>query len=60
METAALYTLAARRGARALSICTVSDHLVSGEQTTALDRERTFAQMTELALDTVAGAVDTG
>ncbi|MBA3619809.1 MAG: purine-nucleoside phosphorylase [Acidothermales bacterium] len=60
METAALYTLAARFEARALSICTVSDHLVSGEQTTALDRERTFAQMTELALDTVVGAVDTG
>jgi purine-nucleoside phosphorylase len=56
METAALYTLAARFGARALSICTVSDHLASGEQTSALDRERTFAQMAELALETVATA----
>ena len=50
METAALYTLAARRGARALSILTVSDNLVTGEQTTAEERQTGFADMALLAL----------
>jgi purine-nucleoside phosphorylase len=54
MEAAALYTLAARFGARALAVCTASDHLVTGEQTTAAERERTFANMVQLALDAVA------
>ncbi len=53
MEASALYTLAAKHGARALAICTVSDSLVTGEETTPLERERTFAAMVELALDTV-------
>jgi len=52
METAALYTLAARFGRRALTVCTVSDHLLTGEATTADERERTFSAMAELALDT--------
>ena len=51
METAALYTLAARHGARALSILTVSDHLVTGERTTAEARRSGFARMVELALE---------
>lgn len=53
MEAAALYTLAAKHGARALAICTVSDNLVTGEETSAEERERTFAGMVELALQTV-------
>jgi purine-nucleoside phosphorylase len=50
MEASALYTLAAKHGRRALAICTVSDHLVTGEQTTAAEREQTFGEMVELAL----------
>ena len=38
MEASALYTLAAEFGRRALAVCTVSDHIVTGEQTTALER----------------------
>jgi len=54
METAALYTLAARRSARALSILTVSDNLVTGEQTTAEERQTGFGDMAALALAVVA------
>ncbi|RIQ30075.1 purine-nucleoside phosphorylase [Jiangella rhizosphaerae] len=54
MEAAALYTLAAKFGARAMAVCTVSDNLVTGEETSAEERERTFAEMVELALDTVS------
>lgn len=50
METAALYTLAARNSARALSILTVSDNLVTGEQTTAEQRQTGFGDMAALAL----------
>lgn len=52
MESAALYTIAARFQARALTVLTVSDHLKTGEHTSAQDREQTFAQMVEIALDT--------
>jgi purine-nucleoside phosphorylase len=52
METAALYTLAAKHGARALTICTVSDSLVTGEQMSAEERERTLSTMAEIALAT--------
>jgi purine-nucleoside phosphorylase len=51
MESAELYTLAAKFGREALTILTVSDSLVTGELTTALERERTFAEMAELALE---------
>ncbi|WP_116951230.1 purine-nucleoside phosphorylase [Jiangella endophytica] len=54
MEAAALYTLAAKFGARAVAVCTVSDNLVTGEETSADERERTFAEMVELALDAVS------
>lgn len=54
METAALYTLAAKHGARALTLCTASDSLVTGEETSADERERTFSTMAELALATVS------
>jgi purine-nucleoside phosphorylase len=50
MEASALYTIAASYGRRALAICTVSDHLVTGEETTALEREQTFGAMVEIAL----------
>ncbi|MCY0902174.1 MAG: purine-nucleoside phosphorylase [Firmicutes bacterium] len=53
METSALYTLAAGFGARALSILTVSDHLITGEATSAAERQTTFGAMAELALDTI-------
>ncbi|MDG0874203.1 purine-nucleoside phosphorylase [Paenibacillus thiaminolyticus] len=51
METAALYTLAARHQVNALSILTVSNHVLTGEMTTAEERESTFTEMIELALD---------
>ena len=51
MEANALYTLAAAHGRRALAICTVSDHIRTGAQTSATERERTFAEMVEVALD---------
>ena len=54
METAALYTLAARRSARALSILTVSDNIVTDEQTTAEQRQTGFGDMAALALAVVA------
>jgi purine-nucleoside phosphorylase len=56
MEAAALYTLAAKHGRRALAICTVSDHIVTGEETTALEREQTFGAMVEVALTAGLGA----
>ena len=51
METSALYTIAARYRARALTILTVSDHLKTGEHVSAHEREQTFGQMVEIALD---------
>ncbi len=51
MEASALYTLAAQLTRRALAICTVSDHIVTGEQTTAQERQETFGDMVEIALD---------
>ncbi len=50
MEASALYTLAAKFGRRALAVCTVSDHVVTGEQTTTDEREQTFGEMVEIAL----------
>ncbi len=51
MEASALYTLAASYDRRALAICTVSDHIVTGEETTAQEREQTFGAMVEIALE---------
>ncbi|MFE0591024.1 purine-nucleoside phosphorylase [Micromonospora echinospora] len=53
MESAALYTIAARFRARALTVLTVSDHIKTGEKTTSAEREQTFSQMVEIALDTI-------
>ncbi|MDP9443458.1 MAG: purine-nucleoside phosphorylase [Actinomycetota bacterium] len=50
MEANALYTLAARHRRRALAVCTVSDHVLTGAQTSAQEREQTFGDMVELAL----------
>jgi purine-nucleoside phosphorylase len=50
MEANALYTLAARHGRKALAICTVSDQIVTGEETTSQEREQTFGRMVEIAL----------
>jgi purine-nucleoside phosphorylase len=50
MEASALYTLAAKYRRHALAICTVSDHIVTGEETTAQEREQTFGAMVEIAL----------
>ena len=52
MEAAALYMNAARAGKRALCICTVSDSLITGEATTAEERQNSFTDMIKLALET--------
>jgi purine-nucleoside phosphorylase len=52
MESAALYTIAARFRARALTVLTVSDQILTGEHASAEERQQTFAQMVEIALDT--------
>ncbi len=52
MEAAALYMTAAACGKRALAICTISDHILTGESTSAEERRATFTQMMELALHT--------
>ena len=49
MEIAALYMNAARSGNRALAICTVSDHIITGEVTTAEERQNTFTKMMDVA-----------
>jgi purine-nucleoside phosphorylase len=54
MEASVLYTLAAAFGRRALAVLTVSDHVTLGTSTSSDDRERTFAQMIEVALAAVA------
>ncbi len=53
MESAELYTNAAREGVNALSILTVSDSIVTSEETTAEERQKTFNKMMELALEVV-------
>jgi purine-nucleoside phosphorylase len=50
MESAALYTIAARYRARALTLLTVSDHIKTGEVSTAQEREQTFSDMVHIAL----------
>ena len=52
MEAAALYMNAARYGKKALAICTVSDHILTGEATTAQERQTSFTDMMRLALET--------
>lgn len=52
MESAALYCNAAEAGKRALTICTISDSLVTGEELPAAERQTSFTQMMEIALET--------
>lgn len=52
MESAALYMNAAQSGKKALTICTISDHILTGEATTAEERQTSFSTMMELALNT--------
>lgn len=52
MEAAGLYTLAAKYNRRALAILTISDHLITGEETTSDERETTFNDMMIVALET--------
>ena len=57
MEAAGIYGLAAEFGAKALTVCTVSDHIVSGERLSAEERQSGFKEMIELVLETaIAGA----
>ncbi len=51
MEAAALYMNAARSGKKALAVCTVSDHLLTGEATTAEERQCSFGEMIKLVLE---------
>ena len=51
METSALYTLAAKHGRQALTVLTVSDHILTGEVTTAEERQTTFNDMIVIALE---------
>ena len=53
MEIAALYMNAARSGNRALGICTISDHILTGEATTAEERQTTFTHMMDVAFSLV-------
>ena len=51
MEAAALYMNAARYGRRALCICTISDHILTGEETSSAERQTAFTTMMKVALD---------
>jgi len=53
METAGLYTVAAKHKVNALTILTISDSLVTKEKTSAEEREGTFKEMVLIALDTI-------
>ena len=52
MEAAGLYCVAASLGKRALALCSISDHLVTGEELDAEARQTTFTAMMEIALAT--------
>ena len=52
METAELYILASRYKCRALSILTISDHLLTGESLPSNEREKSLSEMVELSLET--------
>lgn len=51
MESAALFTISKKFDARALAILTVSDHVLTGEATSSEERQTTFNEMIEVALD---------
>lgn len=51
MEAAALYTIAARFGRKALAILTVSNHMITGEELSSKNREQSFMDMVKIALE---------
>lgn len=53
MEAAGMYSIAAEYGVKALTICTVSDHIRLGEKTTSTERQTTFNEMVEIALESI-------
>jgi purine-nucleoside phosphorylase len=53
MESAAIYTIAARYGAKALTILTVSDHIKRGDKMDSAQREQGFSDMVQIGLDTI-------
>ncbi|CAN5801601.1 purine-nucleoside phosphorylase [soil metagenome] len=53
MEAAGLYGVASESGARALTLLTVSDHILRGEETTSDERETTFDDMVKVALEAI-------
>ena len=55
MESATLYTLAARYGARAVSICSISDNIVTGDKLAPEERQSSLSEMVELSLDVAVG-----
>ena len=52
MEAAGLYCVAAAHGKRALALCSISDHLITGEELPPEDRQLTFTTMMKIALET--------
>ena len=56
MESAGLYTLAAEHGVEALAVCTVSDNIRTEEAMSSADRQTSFNEMIELALETALAA----
>ena len=56
MEAAALYYLGAKFNVKTLAICTVSDHIITGEETTAEERQLTFNDMIKVGLETAIRA----
>jgi purine-nucleoside phosphorylase len=55
MEASQLYTLAAKYGRRALAICTVSDVMATGEESSSIERQEGFGHMVEVALTAMLG-----
>ncbi|MEZ5175388.1 MAG: purine-nucleoside phosphorylase [Acidimicrobiia bacterium] len=60
MEAAGLYAIAAEEGVRALAVLTVSDHLVTADETTPDERERSFDEMVLVALDALVADAQPG
>ena len=58
METAGIYWTAQRFGKRALSILTISDHIFTGEALSAQERQDSFHEMMEIALETAWNAAE--
>ena len=58
MEAAALYMNAARYGKRGLCICTISDHIITHEETSAAERQTAFTTMMKVALDVAVAMED--